>query len=559
MPHRPRVTPLLGKTASAADDRLHAAKFMRKSLRKIFPDHWSFLLGELALYSFIILLITGVYLTLFFKPSMSDVVYHGTYGTLDGQHMSEAYASALHITFDVRGGLLIRQIHHWAANIFVAAIFCHLLRIFFSGAFRRPRELNWVIGSTLLVLAVAEGFLGYSLPDDALSGTGVRIAEGVMLSIPVVGTYIVFFVFGGQFPGMDFIPRFYVVHVLLIPGLLLALITAHLMVLWHQEHTQWPGGKKTDSNAVGVPLYPIFMAKTGALFFFVFGILAVLGAAAQINPIWLYGPYHADVVSAGSQPDWYIGFMEGSLRLMPGIATNLDGHTFVWNVFIPAVFLPFTFFFFMYLYPFFEQWVTGDRRYHNVLDRPRNAPGRTAFGVSVVTSGLVLLLAGGDDVIADHFDVPFEYVVWTLRVGFFLFPVLAFFVARYACLALQRRDARRVTAGIPGGVIERQPDGSYAEPTSPLADGQRAALKAVPPDGLIQPTPRHIIPLPTPARIRGQVTARLNHFYTRYQVETQSGGAQHGRYDTRIAQQEANGDRTGSAPGDGSGPRQEES
>jgi len=310
---------------------------------------------------------------------------------------------------------------------------------------------------------------------------------------------------------------------------------------------------------VGVPLYPIFMAKTGALFFFVFGVLALLGAAAQINPIWLYGPYHPDVVSAGSQPDWYIGFMEGALRLMPGVTTNLDGHTFSWNVFIPAVFLPFAFFFLMYLYPFFEQWVTGDRRYHNVLDRPRNAAGRTGFGIAVVTSGLVLLLAGGDDDIANHFDVPLGYVVWTLRVGFFLFPVLAFFLARYACLALQARDARRVTEGTLSGVIERRPDGGYAEPADPLPGGQRAAMEAVPPDSLIRPAPRHIIPLPTPGRIRGQALARLNHFYTRYQVETRSGEAQHGRYDVRIAQQEANGDGDGDGDGDDRAPGQEES
>jgi quinol-cytochrome oxidoreductase complex cytochrome b subunit len=285
--------PPLSKAAAGADDRLREAKFARASLRKIFPDHWSFLLGELALYSFVILILTGVVLTLFFKPSMSEVVYQGTYARLDGVHMSEAYASALHISFDERGGLLMRQIHHWAAIVFVAAICTHVLRIFFSGAFRRPRELNWVIGTTLFALATAEGFAGYSLPDDLLSGTGLRTAEGIMLSIPVVGTYIQFFAFGGQFPGQDIIPRLYVVHVLLIPGLLLALVTAHLMVLWHQEHTQWPGGKRREGNVVGVPLYPVFMVKTGALFFFTFGVLALLGAVAQINPIWLYGPYRA--------------------------------------------------------------------------------------------------------------------------------------------------------------------------------------------------------------------------------------------------------------------------
>ena len=536
------VTPLLEDAASAVDKRTRAAKFARSALRHVFPDHWSFFLGELALYSFIILILTGVFLTLFFKPSMGTIVYHGSYTQLDGTHMSEAYASTLNISFDVRGGLLMRQIHHWAANVFVAAIVCHLMRIFFSGAFRRPRELNWLIGVTLFALAVAEGFLGYSLPDDALSGTGVRIAEGIMLSIPVVGTYITFFVFGGQYPGESFIPRFYIVHVLLIPGLLLALITAHLMIIWHQEHTQWPGGKKTDSNTVGDPMYPVFMAKTGGLFMGVFGILALLATVTQINPIWLYGPYHPDIDSMFSQPDWYIGFMEGSLRLMPGVVTNIWGHTFAWNVFLPAVFLPAVFFLLLYAYPFVEQYFTGDLRYHHVLDRPRNVPARTALGAAVVTQGGVLLLAGADDVIAKNFDVGLEYLVWALRVAFFLFPVIAFVLTRYACLALQRRDARRLARGVPAGLIERQPDGSYVELVHPVPAEQEPELKTQLPAELIRPIPRHIIPLPTPRRIQAQVRARLNHFYTRYEVETPSDDGQHGRYEVHLAQQESDGE-----------------
>src|SRR6516162_7581724 len=182
-------------TGKFLDDRLHGARGTRVFLRKIFPDHWSFLLGEIALYSFIILLLTGTFLTLFFQPSMTDVVYHGSYTPLDGVHMSEAYASTLNISFDVRGGLLMRQIHHWAAILFVSAIVCHLLRIFFTGAFRKPREINWLIGVTMWVLAFTEGLFGYSLPDDLLSGTGLRILEGVLLSIPVLATYLTSFLF----------------------------------------------------------------------------------------------------------------------------------------------------------------------------------------------------------------------------------------------------------------------------------------------------------------------------------------------------------------------------
>ncbi|MGE5289836.1 MAG: cytochrome b [Micromonosporaceae bacterium] len=539
-------TSRLAKTARKVDDRFRSAGFLKGALKKIFPDHWSFLLGEVALYSFIILVLTGVFLTLFFKPSMSDVIYHGSYTKLAGAHMSEAYASALDISFDVRGGLLMRQVHHWAALIFVAAIAVHMMRIFFTGAFRKPRELNWVIGVTMFALAVAEGFFGYSLPDDLLSGTGVRIAEGVMLSVPIVGTYIVFFVFGGQFPGHAFIPRFYIVHVLLIPGLLIALITAHLMTIWHQGHTQWPGRRKRDNNEVGDRLWPVFLLKTQSLFFFVVGTAALLAAAAQINPIWLYGPYEPAAVSSGSQPDWYIGFMEGSLRIMPHLQTNnLAGHTIEWGVFLPAVVLPIGFFIVSGLYPFLEGFATGDRRYHQVLDRPRNEPTRTAIGAAVVAMGGDLLVAGGDDLLAVHFHIPLEYLVWSLRIGFFVFPVIAFLLARYTCLALQRLDQRRLEMGIGTGIITQKREGVYAAVKEPVPDEARAVLETRRPDDIIIPIPWHFIPLPTPRRICAQVRARLNHFYTNYRVETPSANDGKGRDDESRSAAKRKGGKSG--------------
>jgi ubiquinol-cytochrome c reductase cytochrome b subunit len=515
-----------------ADERFGGAGFLRKAMKHVFPDHWSFLLGEVALYSFIILILSGIFLTLFFKPSLGDVVYHGSYHPLDGMHMSEAYESTLDITFDVRGGLLMRQIHHWAANLFVAAIAIHMLRIFFTGAFRKPREANWVIGVTMFALAAGEGFLGYSMPDDALSGTGVRIAEGVLLSIPVVGTYITFFLFGGPYPGYAFIGRFYILHVLLIPGLLLALVTAHLMIIWHQGHTQWPGKNRRDNTEVGEPLYPIFMIKTGALFFFTFAALAIAATFAQINPIWLYGPYNPATDSANSQPDWYIGFMEGALRLTPNVITNIGGHTFAWNVFIPAVLLPFGFFLMSGLYPFFEQLVTGDRRWHQVLDRPRNEPTRTAIGAAVVAMGADLQLAGADDVIAFKFHMNIWMVAWVLRVGFFVLPVIAFFVARYTALALQRRDRRALAqGGVATGEIASAPDSDFAAVTRPLTEDELAVLKTRRPQQIISPIPRHVIPLPTPKRINAQVKARLNRFYTGHRLETPSSYGQPGEPD----------------------------
>ena len=185
-------------TAAWVDDRLGASGYLRRSLNKVFPDHWSFMLGEIALYSFVILLLTGTYLSFFYTPSLTEVVYNGSYVPLKGVTMSQAYASTLDISFDVRGGLIMRQIHHWAALLFMASIVVHLMRVFFTGAFRKPREINWVIGVGLLVMGIGEGFAGYSLPDDLLSGTGLRIAYSIALSIPVVGTWAAFMVFGRE-------------------------------------------------------------------------------------------------------------------------------------------------------------------------------------------------------------------------------------------------------------------------------------------------------------------------------------------------------------------------
>ena len=409
------VEKVLGETGVFLDDRLRAAKSTRTFLRKVFPDHWSFLLGEIALYSFIILLLTGTFLTLFFKPSMTPVTYHGVYTKLDGVRMSEAYASTLNISFDIRGGLLMRQIHHWAADLFMASLIAHMLRIFFTGAYRKPREFNWLIGIVLFTLGLLEGLFGYSLPDDLLSGTGLRITEGVILGIPIVGTYLSFFLFGGQFPGNDIIPRLYIIHVLLIPALLLALITAHLFFMFHQKHTQMPGLGHTNTNVVGQPMYPYFMAKTGAWFMFIFGFLAVLSTFAQINPIWLYGPYNPAEISAGSQPDFYMGFLEGSLRMMPSWTWDLAGHTVAWDVVIPALVPLGLIFTGAALWPFIERWATGDYTEHHVNDRPRNAATRTAIGMA---RGHVLRhpLAGGRErpdrqsavhpAVPDHRDRP---------------------------------------------------------------------------------------------------------------------------------------------------------
>jgi ubiquinol-cytochrome c reductase cytochrome b subunit len=458
-----------GKVADYLDDRVSVGKGAKGLLRKVFPDHWSFMLGEIALYSFIILLLSGTFLTLFFKPSMTDVVYHGSYAPLDGVRMSEAYESTINLSFDVRGGLLMRQVHHWAALIFVAAMMVHMLRIFFTGAFRKPRELNWLIGVTLLMLGIVEGFLGYSLPDDLLSGTGLRIFEGVFLSIPIVGTYIVMFIFGGQFPGDALIPRLFTVHILLVPGIILALITVHLILVFYQKHTQWPGPGRTNENVVGLPLMPVYMAKAGGFFFVVFGITALLSALIQINPIWAYGPYVPNQISADAQPDFYMGWLEGGLRMMPNWEIDLWGHTLSLNILVPGLLVLGLLFTLLALYPFVESWVTGDKREHHLLDRPRNAPTRTAFGVAGVTWFTLLTLAGADDLLATHFSLSVEDALWTFRVLIFVGPVAAFIIAKRWCLGLQRKDKERVLHGEESGIIKMLPNGEFVEVHTPLS------------------------------------------------------------------------------------------
>jgi ubiquinol-cytochrome c reductase cytochrome b subunit len=458
-----------GTVANYVDERTGAAKWMKKNLNKVFPDHWSFLLGEIALYSFIILLLSGTFLTFWFDPSQREVVYEGSYEPLNGIEMSAAYASTLHISFEVRGGLLMRQIHHWAALLFMVAIVVHLLRVYFTGAFRKPREFNWIIGVGLLTLGIVEGFLGYSLPDDLLSGTGVRIAQAIIQALPIVGSYLSFFAFGGEFPGESFIPRIYTVHVLLLPGIFLALITVHLMLVWYQKHTQYPGPGRTEKNVVGYPLFPVYMAKAGGFFFIVFGVTAFLSAVASINPVWLYGPYTPGQVSAGSQPDWYMGWLDGLVRMAPPLETHAFGHTISWNILIPGLIIPGIMFTGLALYPFIESWISGDKREHHILDRPRNVPNRTALGAMALTFTIVALLNGGNDIIATTFNLTINQMMWFSRIGILVLPPIAFVVTKRLCLSLQRADRDLVLHGRETGTLMRLPSGEFVEIHEPIS------------------------------------------------------------------------------------------
>ena len=463
-------------TADFLDTRLGASKVVKGLARKIFPDHWSFLLGEIALYSFVVLLLSGTFLTLWFNPSMGLITYEGSYAPQHGLQMSEAYASTLHISFDVRGGLLMRQVHHWAALLFMASMTVHMFRVFFTGAFRKPREVNWMIGGVLTLLGIGAGFTGYSLPDDMLSGNGLRIIDGIIKSIPVVGTYLSFFVFGGEFPGEAIIPRLYIAHVLLIPGLLLALIGAHLGLVLMHKHTQYPGPGRTNTNVVGFPLMPVYAAKAGGFFFVVFGVIALLAGTVAINPVWNYGPYDPSPITAGTQPDWYVLFLDGALRLMPGWEITLFGYTLSLNVFIPAVVLPGLLVGALLAYPFIEAAATGDRREHHLLDRPRNVPTRTGLGVMAIVFYLILTFSGGNDILATQFGLSINDFTLVGRWLLILLPPIAFWVTKRICLGLQRKDRELALHGRETGRIVRTADGEYFEVHEPLTPQERWVL-----------------------------------------------------------------------------------
>ena len=466
----------VGATANYLDERTSISGLMKELGRKIFPDHWSFMLGEIALWSFVVVFLSGVFLTFFFQASMVPTHYDGAYVPMRGMEMSVALDSTLRLSFDIRGGLLVRQIHHWAALIFVAGIGVHMLRVFFTGSFRKPRELNWVVGFVLFVLAMAEGFTGYSLPDDLLSGNGLRIIDGIIKGIPVIGTWTSFLFFGGEFPGTEIVGRLYSLHILLLPALVVAFIALHLVLMIVNKHTQFAGPGRTNNNVVGYPMMPVYMAKMGGFFFLVFGTIVLIASLFSINNVGAYGPYDPSPVSAGTQPDWYIGFADGALRLVPPHwETYWFDHTWSWNILIPVGIIG-IFFVLVALYPFIEAWVTGDKREHHIAQRPRNAATRTAIGAAGVTFYAVLWAAASSDLIATHFMLTMEGVIHALQLLLFVGPVLAYFITKRICIALQKKDREIALHGYESGRIVRLPGGEYIEVHKPVDEYERWTL-----------------------------------------------------------------------------------
>lgn len=439
------------------DARVKLAKITRRAMNHIFPDHWSFMLGEIAFYSFIILVMTGTFMALFFKGSSVKTIYHGPYHPLDGVQVSSAYESVLHLSFGVPAGLLIRQMHHWAADIFIGAILAHQARIFFTAAYRRPREINWMIGVTLLFLALVNGYLGYSICGDLLSGAGLRIGYAIMLSIPFIGPWLTFLAFGGTIPVNTTVPRLYALHIFLVPALISLLLVLHLGLIWRQMHTNYPGPRRTDETIVGSRLWPSYTLKSLGLFLLLFAVVAALGGLVQIDPVWIYGPYNPVAILPGAQPDWYLGWVEGAMRLFPGINLHL-GRYLIPELFFPGALLPILVFILLYGWPWIDKIITLDLRSHNVLRLPWQQPFNTAFGCSLLMFVLVLLAAGADDVIAVAANSSVVMLRTLLRILVFVLPAITFAVVYALCrwrLAVHERR-NRVAAELETSASEEQ-------------------------------------------------------------------------------------------------------
>ena len=447
-PEVPTIGPStpIGRALRFVDQRTGSVPLLRKALRYTFPDHWSFLFGEIALYSFMVLLGTGVFLTLFFEPSVSKTTYEGSYVPLQGFEVSNAYRSVLDLSFDIKGGLLMRQTHHWAALVFVASIVVHLMRIFFTGAFRRPRDLNYFLGLTMLTLALLEGFAGYSLGDDLLSGMGLAIGYGAGLSIPFIGDDFVALIWDGEFPGsVNFIPRLFIAHVLLLPAAIGGLIAAHLALITLPRHTQFRGRGRTERNVIGHAMWPAYAPRAIGLLLATAGVLFLLGGMIEINPIWLWGPFEAYQGTNGAQPDWYMGWLIGALRLMPPIEPVIAGYTIAPNPFFGGLLLPGIVFGLLYAWPAIERRITGDHRAHHLLDRPRDNPWRTAIGAAVFSFILLIFLAGSADRIFVTFGIDYSTQVWIFRAAVFLVPPLVYYLTKRICEELRSSGWRPLT------------------------------------------------------------------------------------------------------------------
>ncbi|MFK4805111.1 cytochrome bc complex cytochrome b subunit [Microbacterium sp. ZW CA_36] len=470
--------------------------------------HWTNLFGVITVASVAVLFVTGIVLMVVYAPSSEAVTYLGPYEPLTGATASRAFDSVMRVSFEVPGGLLLRQLHHWAALMVPASVLVQLLVTYFTGAFRRPRRGSWLMLFLLLIFVLAGGWSGYALPDDMLSGSGLRIVEGITLGIPMIGTWLSTVLFGGEFPGR-IIENLFLIHILVVPVGLLALITGRARSAFTSQPPQFAAGGREENNIVGIPLLPNAALRAGGLFTVVVGLLVLMATLVTVNPIWNYGPADPGNASAGSQPDWYTGFLDGALRLVPpGWEFEFLDRTWTLAVLVPLAVVG-AFLLIVALYPFLEGWIMRDSADHHILDRPRNTTNRTSIGVAGVILYGVFWAAGSADIIALLFHLSIETVIVTLQVALLVGPLAGFLVAQRVCIALQRKDRELVLHGYETGRIVRMPGGEYIEVHQPLDEYERWRLAAHQPVQAVEARPNEAGRLRRVERMRGWLAVRL--------------------------------------------------
>jgi ubiquinol-cytochrome c reductase cytochrome b subunit len=322
-----------------------------------------------------------------------------------------------------------------------------------------------MIGVAMLFASLVEGYAGYSMVDDLLSGMGLAIGYSVALSTPVIGGNLGLGIWGGPYPGSPaFESRLYIAHVLLLPVLIGTLMAVHLALVAGRHHTQFRSSPRaTEKRLIGVPTFPGQVPRSLGLMFAVAAVLVLLGGLVQINPIWQWGPYDVAMGTNGAQPDWYLGWLIGALRLMPGFDLTIGDYTLVPNPFWGGALFPLIVVAVMLLIPFAEGRLTGDRGPHNVLDRPRDAPGRTAFGLAFLTWVVLVFVAGSADRATVSFGADYEAQMWIYRALVVFAPPVVFVIARRACRELQL--AERIAADRRAAEAEAE---QVSRPVSPV-------------------------------------------------------------------------------------------
>jgi ubiquinol-cytochrome c reductase cytochrome b subunit len=419
---------------------------LRGRVAAAFPSRGLRMLAVITLSSLAVLIGTGTCLALLFDPATTEVTYAGPFDNLRGVSVPGSFASAMEISFEIRGGLFVRQLHNWSSSVFLVTLLITLAVTFFTGAFRRTRRAVWLLDVATLIVGVFAAFTGVLLLGDLASGTSLRMISGYLLSIPVIGTRLHWAAFGSEFPGTDIGPRLYVLH-LVLPALIVALVALRARLL---------GRSPARRRRRVAP----------ALVVITVGGLAVLAGLFQVNPIWNYGPANTAHVSAGAAPPWYFGWVDGAVRLWPALPINLGAYEIPPWFWPSMVLLPLSFLA-LAGYPWLDRLVTRG-------DRSR----RISLGVAVLTLFGLLQLAAAIDVIAVHFHLSADALLWAGRIGVLTLPPLAY--AMTYRLRLGRRLAHDTVRahGVPTGMINRLPNGGYAEPHLTAA-GNRPAGEIV--------------------------------------------------------------------------------